>query len=248
MTSPAWPHGDIEEILPDLFMVTGTNITVYNNVTLQHSRNMIIVREAGKLSLINSVRLSEQGLHALGTLGQIDNIVRTGAFHGRDDAFYLDRYQVPRYLVDGMQNTDQRPTDIILQPHGHMPFSGCSFYPFTTAHQPEAVLHLARHGGILISCDSIKNWLGPDAFFSPETATLYQAQGLFGAASISAIWLQACKVQAADFNKLATLEFQHLFSAHGAPLLHDAHEQLTHSINLVFGDQNSGPAPAPSPT
>ena len=62
---------------------------MHDGIELQHSRNMIIVREEGKLSLINSVRLTDAGLRRLEKLGQIDKVIRIGAFHGRDDAFYL---------------------------------------------------------------------------------------------------------------------------------------------------------------
>jgi len=43
----------------------GINKTQYNGVDLQHSRNMIIIRDVNKLSLINTVRLSDSGLAAL---------------------------------------------------------------------------------------------------------------------------------------------------------------------------------------
>src|SRR5579863_2586240 len=38
--SPAWPHSNIKQIFPDIFFVTGTNITEYDGVTLQHSRRI----------------------------------------------------------------------------------------------------------------------------------------------------------------------------------------------------------------
>lgn len=51
MYSPAWPHSTIKEIFPNVFFVMGTNKTTHNGVELQHSRNMVIVRNANKLSL-----------------------------------------------------------------------------------------------------------------------------------------------------------------------------------------------------
>lgn len=85
--SPGWPHSDIQEIFPNIFFVTGTNKTRYNGVELQHNRNMIIVRKKNKLSLINTVRLNDNGLASLDALGKVENVIRIGAFHGRDDAF-----------------------------------------------------------------------------------------------------------------------------------------------------------------
>jgi hypothetical protein len=196
----------------------GTNITHYNGVELQHSRNMVIVRRAGKLSLINTVRLTEAGLAALDGLGQVENVIKIGAFHGRDDAFYLDRYKAKLWTLEEMQL------------NGQMPFSNCSLFLFETSIYPEGALLITEEGGILVTCDSIKNWLAPDEFFSKETADLYKQQGFFGAASISNVWKQACQVKAADFARLKSLKFLHLLSAHGDPLLNNAHELISKMI------------------
>jgi hypothetical protein len=224
MYSPAWPHSEIKAIFPAIFYVTGTNITTFNNTELQHSRNMIIIRENGKLSLINTVRLDEKGLAALEALGDVENIIRIGAFHGRDDAFYCDRYHAKLWALPGMQH------DILLQPNSLMPFADCSVFIFETSKHPEAILHIAKQGGILVTCDSIKNWELADKFFSDATAKLYQQQHFFGTAIISDVWLQACNVKAADFEKIKSLRFKHLLSAHGHPLLNTAYESVTKTL------------------
>lgn len=232
--SPAWPHSAIKEIFPDIFFVMGMNKTRFNNVELQHSRNMTIVRSGNQLTLINTVRLDEDGLAALDKLGKVENIVRIGAFHGRDDAFYLDRYQGRLWEMKGMEHTNARKTDIELTPDGEMPFPNSSFFRFETSKFPEGIIHVGVEGGILVSCDSIKNWVSADSFFSEETARLYQAQGFFGPASISSIWKQATDVQASDFEKLLLLPFRHLISAHGEPLLNVAHESLENAVRTIF--------------
>jgi hypothetical protein len=234
MSSHAWPHSEIKEIFLNIFMVMGTNITRFNNVDLQHSRNMIIIRENNKLSLINTVRLTDTGLAALDALGQVENVIRIGAFHGRDDVFYLERYQAKLWGLKGMRHDDKRLADVELAAGGQMPFSDAALFVFQTAIHPEGILHIAREGGILITCDSIKNWIIPDEFFSKETAKLYQQQGFFGTASISNVWKQACKVQVEDFMRLKTLGFKHLLSAHGDPLLNNAYNAVNDSIAVEF--------------
>ncbi len=233
--TPTWPHSEIREIFPDIFFVTGTNKTTYANIELQHSRNMIIVRHNNELSLINTVRLDDQGLAELDALGKVTNVIRIGAFHGRDDGFYLDRYHAKLWAFKGMQHDNNHVTDIELTPGGQMPFPGCSVFIFTSSKFPEGVLHIAREGGILITCDSIKNWLSADEFFSADTAKLYEMQGFFGTASISKVWQQACNVDAADFSQLKKLEFHHLLSAHGEPLLNNAHEDVSDTIMQEYG-------------
>jgi hypothetical protein len=233
--SPAWPHSAILEVFPDTFYVVGTNITTHNNVELQHSRNMIIIRDKGKLSLINTVRLDDNGLSELDALGTVENVVRIGSFHGRDDAFYMDRYPAKLWALEGMHHQNNRATDICLTSKGEMPFTGCSLIVFETSQHPEGILHLDREGGILITCDSIKNWEAADAYFSAESAKLYEAGGLFGTATISNVWKEACKVQPSDFEKLKALKFKHLLSAHGDPLLNSAYEAVCERILSDYG-------------
>ncbi len=233
--TPAWPHGEIRKIFEDIYFVTGTNKTVHDGVELQHSRNMIIVREGEQLSLINSVRLTDDGLKALEKLGQVKQVIRIGAFHGRDDAFYINRYKAALWALPGMQDQQGCNIDVEWTEQGQQPFSDVLLLPFVTAKFPEALVYLRRHGGILLSCDSIKNWLGSDAYFNEETAALYQVQGAFGKATISKIWQQAMGVEASDFEKLKTLNFKHLLSAHGEPLLETAYQDVLSTIKHEFG-------------
>jgi len=234
MYSPAWPHNEIKEIFSNIFVVVGTNKTNYNGVDLQHSRNMVIIRDANSLSLINTVRLDDNGLTALDALGKVKNIIRIGAFHGRDDSFYLDRYQAKLWGLKGMEHDNNRSADIELVPSGLMPFPECFLFVFETSKYPEGILHIDQEGGILITCDSVKNWLTPDRFFSIETAKLYEEQGFFGPATVTNVWRHACDVKASDFIRLKSLKFRHLLSAHGDPLLNNAHEQLTKIISGII--------------
>lgn len=212
--SPAWPHGSIEEIFENIFFVTGTNITDYGGAELQHSRNMIVIREENELTLIHTVRLNEEGLEKLESLGKIAHIIRLGAFHGRDDAFYQEKYGAKLWAIEGMEGK----VDEKLISGGALPIKHCLFVAFETSKFPEGVLFLDWEGGILITCDSIKNWESPDEFFSEATAELYEKQGFFGRAAINKVWLQACQVDLAEFEKIKKLPFKHLLSAHGMPL------------------------------
>src|SRR5450631_480927 len=89
---PALPHDPIEKMFEDIYLVIGTSITPHEGVDIQHSSNMTIVRNGEELTLINTIRLDDSGLKQLDALGKVKNIVRLGAFHGQDDAFYLNRY------------------------------------------------------------------------------------------------------------------------------------------------------------
>jgi hypothetical protein len=232
--SKAMPHGDIKQIFTNIYFVTGTNITIYNDVALQHSRNMTIIRSDNDLTLINTVRLNEDGLKSLDTLGVVKNVVRIGAFHGRDDAFYLDHYHEKLWALSGMQDEKGHVTDVELIKDEAMPIKFSSLLNFETAKFPEGTIHVDQEGGIIITRDSIKNWLAPDEYFNPESAKLYQEQGFFGPASISKIWIDVTQVKPSDFEKLKQLHFCHLLSAHGVPLLNDAYQKVAYSIKKEF--------------
>lgn len=233
--SPIWPHGNIQKIFDDVFLVTGMNITHHEGIELQHSRNMIIIRDRNTLNLINTVRLSDDGLKQLDAIGRVTNIIRIGAFHGRDDAFYKQKYHAKLWAVKGLEDQHQTPIDEILETNSTMPITDASLFAFSTSRFPEAVIHLQRIDGIIISCDSIKNWIKADEFFSESSAHMYEMQDFFGKATISKIWLYACQVQASDFKKLMTYPFKHLLSAHGEALLNTAYQDVQSTIQKVYG-------------
>src|SRR5687768_17538536 len=97
---PAWPHGALVEVFPDVFFATGS-IRFPGPIPVFGSRNMTVVRDGTSLTLINTVRLDDAGLAALDALGRVENVVRLAGFHGSDDAFYKDRYGATVWAVPG---------------------------------------------------------------------------------------------------------------------------------------------------
>ncbi|CEG58646.1 conserved protein of unknown function [Legionella fallonii LLAP-10] len=234
MYFPAWPHTKIKELFPDIFYVTGTNKIDYDGIHLQYSCNMIIIRNDDELSLINTIRLDDAGLKELDALGEVKHIIRIGAFHDRHDAFYLDRYDAKLWALKGMKHSHNHPTDRELAPHEPLPIADSQLFVFETSAAPEGIIHVTRQGGIIITCDSIKNWIARDEFFNDETAALYEKQGFFGEATISNVWRQATQVQPEDFIRLQSMTFCHLLSAHGKPLIDRAYDAVTKTINTEF--------------
>ncbi len=234
--TPQWPHGEIAEIFADCFFVTGTNKVSYDEIDIQASRNMVIIRHGSELTLINTVRLNDEGLQKLDGLGKVTHIVRIGAFHGRDDAFYRDRYSSAQlWGLKGSTYDNGLLADRELSPTGEMPFTGCSLFVFETSTIPEGVLLIEREGGILISCDSIQNITETDAFYNSVTAKISQDQGLVQPANISPIWLEATHTTAADFLRLLkTMKFRHLVTAHGEPMRDVAFGHVTASVERTF--------------
>lgn len=232
--SPVWPHGALQSAFPEVFFVVGTNRTHHAGLDIQTSRTMTVVREHGALTLLNTVRLDDDGLTALEALGEVRHVVRLGAFHGRDDPFYCDRYGATLWALPAATHADGRATGQALTPGGPFPLADGEVFEFTSARFPEAAVLLAREGGILITCDAIQNWTHVDRFFSPQCGELFAAQGLIRPANLPSTWRQACQPSRDDFVRLLALPFRHLISAHGEPLRDEAHARVAASVDEAF--------------
>ena len=133
----ATPHDEIEEVFENIFLVRGS-IVLPNGLPV--SRNMTIVREDGVLTLINTVRLNDEGLKTLDTLGTVKHVVRIGAFHGKDDPFYVDRYKAELWSPVGIEHNLGFKTTQVLKPNGPMPFANSSYFHFETSNAPERAM------------------------------------------------------------------------------------------------------------
>jgi hypothetical protein len=201
----------------------------------QFSRNMTVVVHEGVLTLINTVRLSEEGLAALERLGRVGAIVRLGAFHGLDDAFYAHRYGAPLWALPGQEDAHGAKVARALTAGGEMPVPNCSLFAFETTSAPEGILVLDRDGGILISCDSLQNWCEADAYFDDASRESMAALGFLREANIGPGWRQGTGVRGEDFQRLLAIPFRHVLPAHGTPLLERAKETYAQTIAEAFG-------------
>lgn len=228
------PHGQITEVLKDVFSVTGTMKNEFFGSMWQFNRNMTVVRENGELTIINSVRLNDEGLKQLDQLGKVVNVVRIGDMHGVDDPFYVDRYNATFWALEGMKTKEGLHVDKRLVEGGEMPLSDASLFEFKTVKRPEGILRLDRDGGILIACDSLQNWVEPDEFFDEQTKETMQKMEFFQSANLGPAWMFESQPQASDFVRLKELPFKHVFCGHGYPLLNDAQEAFHARFRKVF--------------
>jgi hypothetical protein len=230
---PALPHGAIEEVFPDVFFVSGAMETVLQGMDWKFSRNMTVVRDGERLIIVNSVRLGEEGLAQLDKLGKVTDVVRLGSLHGRDDPFYVDRYDAEYWAMPGMEHETGLKATRTLTPDA-LPISDASVFEFNTTKIPEGILHIDRAGGILIACDALQNWLAPDEFFSDSSRDLMQNMGFFTPANLGPVWVQAATPAGDDFARLKQLSFKHALCGHGEPLRDTAHADYTATFNRMF--------------
>ncbi len=232
---PALPHGALEEVFPDVFFVTGTRKGELLGGHWHFSRNMTVIRHGGDLALVNSVRLGDDGLAALEALGNVRHVIRIGALHGMDDAFYLDRYDAEYWAPDGLSEEYGIEPDHVLRDGEAGPFPGTSFFGFAHSKLPEFIVKVDREGGILVACDALQNWREPDEFFSDESRAMMTEMGFFTPANVGPVWRQVNEPGAADFERLLGLEFRHALCGHGEPLRDTARDDYRITFGALFG-------------
>lgn len=231
----ALPHGKLEMVFDGIFHVTGTTRPTFMGMDWQFSRNMTVVREGDSLTLINTVRLDDQGLATLDSLGTVRNVVRIGAFHGMDDPFYVRRYDAVLWGLDGMVHEHTDRDARVLGAGGAFPFSDASVFSYATSKLPEGMILVARADGVLVACDSLQTWAEPDEFFDAASAERMASMGFFRAANVGPGFRSACEPRAEDFERVLTLPFRHLLSAHGAPLRDEAKPRLRETFAEIYG-------------
>lgn len=228
-------HGDIQSLFDDVFFVQGS---VMMAPSFRISRNMIIVREGHDLTLISGVRLNEDGLKALDKLGQVKHVIRLGAYHlgaqnGLDDAFYLDRYNAHHWLMEDMTSIVDIAKQKVLKDNAELPFRGAIFISYPSSNLPEGLILLERDKGILISADSLQNWLA-DEYFSDNALAMMQKMGFIRPANIGPEWLRHCEPNKADFDRVMRFDFNHLIPSHGQPIIDTAKDSFSQTINELF--------------
>lgn len=226
-------HGPIREIFPDVFYAQGT-VTMGPGVRI--TRSMVIIRENGELSLVNAIRLGPEGEAELEKLGQVKHLLKIGS-HGMDNPYYIDKYQ-PKIWSRKEVELDYEP-DVVIEENGELPFGNATIFKFQNATSPEFPILLHREGGVLITCDSVQNWDKKDLKIGSFIGGLVtRFLGFLGPAKIGPMWLKTVTDKSGpnlspDFQRLLALEFKHLLSGHGSPLLNDAKNALEKEVSKV---------------
>ena len=229
-----YPHGDIESLGADIFVVRGS---IRLNPLMRISRNMGIVREGTELTLINPIRLRLETEHKLKQLGEVKNIVRLGAFHGVDDPYYVNKFEVQFWSQPGGKTYTEPLIDIEIGIGGLTPTSDSEFFEFRGTNQPECALLLKRGKGVLFTCDSVQNY--SDYSFNNWLAKLVMPRiGFPKTTIIGPIWLRLMtpenKSLESEFERLLELKFDSLLSAHGTFLEQGAHKAVQTAVRNTF--------------
>jgi len=232
----ALAHGAITELFENIWFVKGA-VKMPMLMPMKISRSMTIIRNASsnELTLINSMRLSEEGLAALEKFGKVTNVIRIAGFHGRDDGFYRERYAAKLFAIEGQTYTrklEKADTedgylqpDVWLNKDSDLPVESAMLKIFETANPKEAVVLLQRDGGILISGDSLQNTPAADQFVNFPARFMMKKMGFFKEYNIGPGWLQFADPDHSDVRSVLDLAFEHVLPAHGNPVINGAKEK-----------------------
>lgn len=235
---PASPHGALREVFDGVWFVRG-GIKMPMWMPMRIGRSMTVVRGDDGLVLFNSMRLSDRGLAELDALGEVKHVIRVGGFHGRDDAFYRDRYGATVYAVQGQRyNRGMKPDaeapfmepDVWLSGDSALPIRDAELIVLSSSNPPEALCRLDREGGILITADSLQNIPAPDEFFNFPARVMMKRFGFFKPHNVGPGWLQFAKPSAREVRSILQVDFQHLLPGHGTPVIGEAKEKYRPAI------------------
>ena len=236
MTSntPIYPHGNVEEIAEDIFMLRGS---IKMNPLLRITRNMGIIRNGDELSLINPVRVSAKVEAQIAKLGQIKHVIRLGCFHGVDDPYYVEKFGAQMWAQLGGTTYTVPKIDKELDSVAPLPFDNAEIFEFAGTTQPESALFIRRGTGILFTCDAIQNY-GDYSYNNIAAKVLMPFIGFPRTTIIGPMWLKyqtpEDETLEPEFRRLLGLKFDRLLAAHGTLLTTGAHAAVERAVNKVF--------------
>jgi len=248
----ALPHGALEQVLENVYMVTGTiEMTMMGCLKMSFSRNMVVVRQSKDngskhdLILVNTVRLDEEGLNALDQLGQVQHILRLAGHHGMDDPFYKERY--PEATVWALAETsyftgfDSRSPEVYFQAdrtitsETKLPFlDKASLIVIPSKPPQDGILVLERsEGKVFVTGDSLQNMDVCDPYFNFLGRICMRMMGFIAPYQVGPAWSQVCQVQPQEMQALLEHKFDHVLPGHGRPVLGQAWKKYEPSIRSM---------------
>ncbi|MFQ5418609.1 MAG: hypothetical protein ACE5FL_16395, partial [Myxococcota bacterium] len=211
--------------------------SVRMNALTRITRNMAIVRHQGELNLVNPIRLDEEGERQLRALGEVKRILRLGPLHGLDDPYYVDRFGAELFAPGESRAYPEPKVERTLAAAAPLPFPDTEVFEFAGALQPECALVVRRDPPILLSCDAIQHY-GDYRHNNLLARIAMPFIGFPKTTVVGPIWLKLMTPEGAslkgEFERLLTVDFDALLSAHGSFLRSGAKASVTRAVRKAF--------------
>ena len=170
------------------------------------------------------------------------HVVRIGGFHGRDDGFYTMPFPGPTSFSEGQsyfRGIDPRKTgagpflvpDEWLTEGSALPIADAKLKIFLTSKPPKALCLIERHGGILITGDTLQHAPKPDEFYNFLAKIMMKRMGFMKPYNVGPGWLQFAHPTVADVRSILDLEFEHVLPGHGDAVIGGAKEKYRPAID-----------------
>lgn len=236
------PHAAIERVFDDIWFVRGGwTMPVPGKPKITRAMTILRDPQSGDVTLVNSMRLSEEGLKQLAVIGPIKNVVRLASMHGADDAFYRERYGAKIFALRGTQYTRGLTANVVpgesyqipdayYDENGGLPIRNARVYAMKSGRLREASVLLERDGGILLTGDFFHNTPKPDEFTNTLTRVAMRLFGLARPYNMGVGWLLLTKPDEHDILSLLDIPFEHVLPIHGLPVLDNAKEHFRPAI------------------
>ncbi|MEM7412707.1 MAG: hypothetical protein AAF430_20920 [Myxococcota bacterium] len=231
---PAYPHDPIEEIGPDVFLVRGS---IPLNRLMRITRNMVIVRHAGELTLVDPIRLSDTEEARLRTLGTVKHLLRLGPMHGLDDPYWKDTTGAELWTPGPSEAYPEPKADHVVEPGGPLPIPEATLFRFEETVQAEAMLLLHKGPGLLVTCDAIQHY-GDYRHNNLPARIMMPFIGFPKTTIVGPVWLKIMTREGqsleGEFRRLLELDFDALIAAHGSFLPTGAHAGVRRAVDKAF--------------
>lgn len=239
MQSPypaADPHLPLRELFPGVWLAASQiTMPVPLGMKIKFSRNMVGLLQSDGWVLVNPVRLSEAGETELLAKGPIRHAIRLGTFHGRDDAYYVERFGATFWAAHGKQDYDHPPIARNITDGGELPIPSARAIVFKGGLQAESAILLPQHK-LLITCDSVQHY-EKDPLVSPLGKVLMRMIGFFTPCVIGPFWLKAVTPPGGsmrpDFERILALDWDNLIAGHGTLKHGGARQALARNVEKL---------------
>ena len=231
----ACPHGPIQSVTERLHFVRGSKRV---NALLRISRNMAILKDDDELTLVNPIRLNADGEQALTRLGAVKRILRLGAMHGIDDAYYRTLFGAELWAQAGGTIYPNPPIDRDMAIEFPLPHA--TLFRFEGVRQPESALLVPSAPNVLLTCDAIHHH-GDYTYNNRIIRMAMPFIGIPKTTVVGPIWLKRVtpvgESLRGEFERLLELDFDALLGAHGTFLDHGAKAAARAAVARAFDNK-----------
>ncbi len=230
---PADYHLPLRECFPGVWLASSRiAMRIPPGLKITFSRNMVAVLTEEGWVLLNPVRLGTEGEAELLARAPIRHAVRLGTFHGRDDAYYAERFGAQFWSVPGKCSYPEPAGSRAVREDEPLPIPGASALIYRGGLLGECAVHLPQQR-LLVTCDSVQNY-EDDPLVSPLGRLVMRPLGFFTPCVIGPIWLKATTPPGGslrpDFERVLALDFDNLIGGHGTPKVGGAREALARNV------------------